>query len=55
MAGYIIAEVDVHDADTFERYRELAPSTIEAHGGRYLVRGGQCEGLEGDWHSGAGR
>jgi uncharacterized protein (DUF1330 family) len=49
MAAYIIVEVDVHDAGTFARYREMVPDTLEAFGGRYLVRGGACLGLEGDW------
>ena len=49
MSAYIIAEVEVTDLETFEEYRELVPPTIEAFGGRYMVRGGAIDSLEGDW------
>ncbi len=49
MAGYVIAEVDVHDAALFEEYRKLVPATIAQYGGRYLVRGGAAETREGGW------
>lgn len=45
--GYIIVQVDVHDAAKFEDYRALVPPTIKKHGGEYLVRGGKFEKLEG--------
>ena len=45
--GYIVAQIDVSDAAAFEEYRALVPATIEKFGGRYLVRGGQQEQLEG--------
>ncbi len=49
MAAYIIVNVDVQDAAGFEAYRQAVPDTIAQHGGRYLVRGGQHETLEGTW------
>ena len=49
MAGYLIAHLAVEDAEAFERYREAVPSVIARFGGRYLVRGGKIEVLEGDW------
>jgi uncharacterized protein (DUF1330 family) len=49
MAAYLIAEIDVHDAALFEEYRKLVPATIAGHGGKYLVRGGATETLEGGW------
>jgi uncharacterized protein (DUF1330 family) len=48
MAAYVIAELDVTDPATFEEYRRLVPATIEKYGGRYLVRGGRVETVEGD-------
>jgi uncharacterized protein (DUF1330 family) len=48
MAGYIIAEVQVTDPRGYEEYRRQVEGTIAAYGGRYLVRGGQAESLEGD-------
>ncbi len=49
MAGYLIADVTVKDAAGYEEYRKLVPATIQKHGGKYLVRGGGHEVLEGDW------
>lgn len=48
MAAYIYADIDVTDLATFETYRQQVPALIAAHGGRYLVRGGAVEVLEGD-------
>src|SRR4051812_38758803 len=48
MAGYIIAEVQVTDPERYEEYRRQVEGTIAAYGGKYLVRGGKSEGLEGD-------
>jgi uncharacterized protein (DUF1330 family) len=47
MAAYLIANVEVTDAATYERYRKDVPATIEKYGGRFLVRGGAVEALEG--------
>ena len=45
--GYVIAEVDVHDAATFAKYGAKVPDTLKPYGGHYLVRGGKIEGVEG--------
>ena len=49
MSAYVIAEIEVTDPEKFEEYRKLVPPTIETFGGRYVVRGGALETLEGDW------
>ena len=49
MSAYVIAELEVTDPGTFEEYRRLVPPTIEAFGGRYVVRGGAIESREGGW------
>jgi uncharacterized protein (DUF1330 family) len=49
MAAYVIANVNVQDPESFEEYRKQVPETIARYGGRYLVRGGQHEALEGAW------
>jgi uncharacterized protein (DUF1330 family) len=49
MAAYVIANVDVQDPALFEEYRRQVPETLAKHGGRYLVRGGQHQTLEGGW------
>ena len=45
--GYVVAEVDVHDAATFAKYGAKVPDTLKPYNGHYLVRGGKIEGLEG--------
>ncbi len=50
MSGYVIVELDVTDREGFAEYVKLVPSIIEAFGGKYLVRGGKYESIEGDWN-----
>ncbi len=49
MAGYIIAQVEVTDPDTFKTYVEKVLPTIQAFGGEYLLRCNEMEVLEGVW------
>ena len=49
MAAYYIVEIDIQDPAGFEEYRSKVPATIERYGGKYLVRGGRLETLEGEW------
>ena len=49
MAGYVIVNDEVLDQRTFSDFRERIGATVEAHGGRYLVRGGSVEVVEGSW------
>lgn len=49
MSAYVVVEVTVKDAETYEKYKQLAPPTIGLYGGRYLARGGLTEPLEGTW------
>ena|ERR1017187_7532481 len=48
MSAYIYGNIEVHDPVLYEQYRTQVPAMITAHGGRYLVRGGATEVLEGD-------
>ena len=49
MPAYVIAQVEVTDPETFARYGAQVPATLEPYGGRYLVRGGATQAIEGDW------
>lgn len=49
MSVYLIADVEIMDADVFEEYRREVPATEQRYGGRYLGRGGLTKVLEGDW------
>jgi uncharacterized protein (DUF1330 family) len=45
--GYVVAEVDVHDAATFAKYGAKVPDTLKPFNAHYLVRGGKIEAVEG--------
>ena len=49
MAAYLLVDIEVTDGAAYEEYRKQVPPIIAAHGGRYLVRGGASEVLEGTW------
>jgi uncharacterized protein (DUF1330 family) len=49
MTAYVIADVDVHDPELYREYTALVPDTLKPFGGRFVVRGGDWEVLEGDW------
>lgn len=49
MAAYVIADLDVHDDAAYEDYRARVAAVVERFGGRFVVRGGRSETLEGDW------
>jgi uncharacterized protein (DUF1330 family) len=48
MKAYVIVNVDVRDPERYKDYIKAATPTVAAHGGRYIVRGGRAEKLEGD-------
>jgi uncharacterized protein (DUF1330 family) len=49
MTAYLIADVEVHDQNVYAEYRRQVLPLIQKHGGRFIVRGGAFEILEGDW------
>ena len=49
MAAYAIADVEVTDPAKFQEYVSQVPATVEKYGGKYRVRGGAIEKVEGDW------
>lgn len=49
MAALMIVDIEVLDPVLYEEYKRLASAAIAAYGGRYLVRGGRSEVLDGDW------
>ena len=49
MAAYILAEIEVTNPEGYKEYTAQVPATIARYGGRFLVRGGSIEILEGEW------
>ena len=48
MSAYIISNLTVEDEAELADYVKNAPATIARYGGRYLVRRGKIDRLEGD-------
>jgi uncharacterized protein (DUF1330 family) len=49
MPAYVVVNVEVRDPEGYREYTAQTPASIAAHGGRFIVRGGDVEVLEGDW------
>ena len=49
MAAYVIGEIEVTDPATYEDYRKQVPAVVTKYGGKFVVRGGKLEPLEGGW------
>lgn len=49
MPAYLIVDLEITDPVGYEEYKKLAGATVEKFGGKYIVRGGKSEVLEGRW------
>ncbi len=49
MSAYVITDVEITDASLYGEFRERVTRTVEAHGGRFVARGGELEVILGDW------
>ncbi len=49
MVAYVVVNDEITDEGTFSEFRDRIAATVDAHGGRYLVRGGSVEVIEGSW------
>jgi len=49
VAAYIIASVEIKNPVDYQEYSKQVPAVIEKYGGKFLVRGGKVEQLEGEW------
>lgn len=52
MPAYIIVDVAIHNPEKYEGYKKLTGPSLVNYGGKFIVRGGQTETLEGDWEPG---
>jgi uncharacterized protein (DUF1330 family) len=49
MTAFVILDIEVKEPLGYENYKRLAAPSLEPYGGKYVVRGGKTENLEGDW------
>jgi uncharacterized protein (DUF1330 family) len=49
MTAFVISEIEDVDPALIDQYRAMAQVAIPKHGGRYIVRGGAIETVEGAW------
>ena len=49
MSAYVITDVEITDESLYGEFRERVTKTVEAHGGRFVARGGGLEVVLGDW------
>ena len=49
MAAYVIGQVHVSHPEQYEEYQKRVPATLAKFNGKFLVRGGPVEHLEGSW------
>ena len=52
MKAYIVVDVNIHDPDSYERYKTLTPASLVPFGGKFVVRGAKTTTLEGTWTPG---
>lgn len=49
MPSYIIVDVSIKNAEAYEAYKKLTPGSLQPYEGKFIVRGGATETLEGGW------
>ena len=49
MPAYVITDVEITDASLYGQFIADVTGTVEAHGGKFMVRGGEIEVRLGDW------
>lgn len=52
MKAYVIVDVRITDPARYEDYKKLTPGSLTPYDGKFIVRGGATETLEGSWKPG---
>ncbi|MBC8008365.1 MAG: DUF1330 domain-containing protein [Prolixibacteraceae bacterium] len=50
MSAYVIVDIDIHDPAVYDEYRKVVGPTLTQYGGKFVVRGGKIDILEGKWN-----
>ena len=49
MPAFVITDVEITDPSLYGQFLERVTSTVEAHGGKFVARGGEIEAILGNW------
>ena len=52
MKAYVIVDVKITDSERYAEYKKLTPGSLIPFDGKFVVRGGESETLEGTWKPG---
>jgi len=47
MSAYVLVDIEITDPAGYEEYKKLAPASLAAYNGKFKVRGGAWEIMEG--------
>ena len=51
MKAYVFVDIDITDPIRYEDYKKLTAATLTPYDGKFIVRGGAREVMEGEWNS----
>jgi uncharacterized protein (DUF1330 family) len=51
MPALLIADIEVTDVAAYEEYQRQVPEYVAAYDGRFILRGGRTQTLEGSWQA----
>jgi uncharacterized protein (DUF1330 family) len=52
MKAYVLVDVTITNSTRYEDYKKLTPVSLIPFDGKFIVRGGAAETLEGNWDPG---
>ena len=50
MSAYVIVDIEIHDPAAYDEYRKMVGASLAQYGGKFVVRGGTIDVLEGNWN-----
>lgn len=49
MKGYLVLDIEIYDFEMFQNYAQQVKHMVDDSSGRYIVRGGNVEVIDGNW------
>jgi len=49
MPAYVIVDIQIRDPAGYDEYRKVVGASLARYGGKFVVRGGTIDVLEGNW------